>query len=223
MDEISDYFIHKIIKKVIGKPTREDIKKIQGLTQEDAAAVPCELGGGLHGYLLIKMESWECADVTEETFEVCTNLGPLPTLATDATKYQITAAKEQHQRKLELFKEQSFLERSLNSKLINAFYETYFIDIKEKHIGCNNFSIPDMFDHLCKSYGKVTDAELISNKEAMRKKWDPRPRCKPIYEKVEDGVKFYKLAGMTTQDKEKIAISCQLIRQTGELLAVFRD
>ena len=46
MDEISDYFIRKVIKNVTGKPTIEDIKTIEDSTQEDAADVPCELGGG---------------------------------------------------------------------------------------------------------------------------------------------------------------------------------
>ena len=37
----------------------------------------------------------------------------------DGTQYQIAAAKEQHKRKLELFKEKRFAERILKSKIIN--------------------------------------------------------------------------------------------------------
>ena len=135
MDEISDYFIHKNIKKVTGKPTREDIKQVLEKIQEDAAAVPCELGGGLHGYLGMTMSGVEHATITNETFDAYTNPGPMPTIATDATQYQIVAAKELHKKKLNLFKEQRFVERSLKSKVINAFDETYLIDIKEDHIG----------------------------------------------------------------------------------------
>ena len=110
MDEITDYFIHKDIKKVTGKPTWEDIEKVLDKIQEDVAAVPCELGGGMHGYLGITMTYMEYATVTITSFKAYTNLGPLPTIVPDATKYKIAVAKELHKKKLNLFKEQCFVE-----------------------------------------------------------------------------------------------------------------
>jgi len=105
IEEISDYFIHKNIKKVIGKPTREDITQILDKTHEDSAAVPCELRGCLHGHLGMTMSDVECASVTAETFEAHTNPELLPTMATDATRHQIAAAKELYKKKINLFKE----------------------------------------------------------------------------------------------------------------------
>ena len=223
MDEITDYFIHKDIKKVTGKPTREDIKQVLDKIQEDAADVPCELGGGMHGYLGITMTGVEYATVATTTFVAYTNPGPLPTIATDATQYQIAAAKELHKKELNLFKEQRFVERSLRSKVINAFDETYLIDIKEEHIGYNNVSMPTLFNHLFKNYGKITDADLLANKETMGKHWDSDTPIQTIYKQIEDGVKFASLAGLTIHGKEKIAIAYKLIHQTGELLAACRD
>ena len=94
-------------------------------------------------------------------------------MANDATQCQVEASKEQHKIKLQLFKEQRFVERIPKSKFINAFDETNLIDIKEEHIGYNNRSIPDTFAHLYKSYGKVTDTDIISNKGTMHKYQDP--------------------------------------------------
>ena len=51
MEEMQDYFTHTIIKKIPGKPTREDVKKAQDKTCENAAGTPCELGVGSHGHL----------------------------------------------------------------------------------------------------------------------------------------------------------------------------
>ena len=62
--------------------------------------------------------------MTKETFVVHANPGPLLTLVADATQCQIAAAKEQHKRKLKLFKEKRFVERSFKIKLINAFDKT---------------------------------------------------------------------------------------------------
>ena len=44
-----------------------------------------------------------------------------------------------------------------------------------------------------------------------------------ICKQVEDEVKFAKLKGLTTQDKEKIVIACQLIHKIDELLAAYQD
>ena len=177
----------------------------------------------MHGYLGITMSGVEYLTVTNATFDAYTNPGPLPTIATDATQYQIVAAKELHKKQLNLFKEQRFVERSLKSKVINAFDETYLIDIKEDHIGHNNVSMPRIFNHLFKNYVKTTDADLLSNKESIGKYWDLNTPIQIIYKQIEDGVKFAALAGLTTHGKEKIAIACQLIHQTGELLGVCRD
>ena len=72
--------------------------------QEDAAAVPFELGGGLHGYLGIIISDEECSNVTEENFSSYTNPAPLPTYPIDATQCQIAAAKDVCKKQLELFK-----------------------------------------------------------------------------------------------------------------------
>ena len=136
--------------------------------QEDVAAAPCKSGGGMCGCLWITMDNDECVDGIEEKNEVCANPGSLPTLETDTTQYQIVAAKEQH-KKLGLFKEQPFVERSSKRKIINAFDKIHIIEIKEDHVVYNNVKITNTFEYLCKCYGKVTDADLISNKETISK------------------------------------------------------
>lgn len=107
--------------------------------------------------------------VTTETFTGHTNPGLLPSMQAGATQYQIVHAKEQHKKKLELFKEQRFVERALKSQIINTFKETYLLDIKEDHIRYNNVSISNIFQHLHRNYGKITNADLLANKEVMSK------------------------------------------------------
>ena len=53
--------------------------------------------------------------------------------------------------------------------MMNAFDETCLIEIQEDHVGHNNDSIPNIVKHLYKNYGKVKDADLLSNKETIRK------------------------------------------------------
>ena len=169
------------------------------------------------------MSDVECASVTPETFESCPNPRLLPTLATDVTQYQIAATNELHKKKINLSKEQRFVERSLKSKVINDFDETYLMCIKEDYIVHNNVSAPDMLDHLHKHQGKVNDADFLANKETKGKHWNPDTPIQTIYKQVEDGVKITVLVGLTTDDKEKIAMSHQLNYQTCETLVARRD
>lgn len=85
----------------------------------------------------------------------------------------------------------------MKSLIINAFEETYLLDLKEDHAGHNNVDIHGFFNYLCRHYGKITDADLLANKEAMNKSWDPNIPIQLMCKQIEDGVKFAKLAGVT--------------------------
>ena len=169
MEEITEYFMHKTIEKIEGKPTRENIKKVLLKIQENSAAVPTELGGGKHGHLGLTMIEVEYLTVATEAYATQENPGTAPTIPDNATQYQIAYAKEEHKKKLDLFKEQRFVERALKSQVINAFDETYLLDIKQEYVGYKNIIIPKIFDHLFTNNGKITDADLLANKEAMGK------------------------------------------------------
>ena len=82
----------------------------------------------------------------------------------------------------------------------------HLIETKDDHIRCNNVSMPNIVKHTYKCYGKVTDADLLSNRETMSKHWNPNTPIQNIYKQVQDGLKFAKFAGLATQDKEKISI-----------------
>ena len=122
-----------------------------------------------------------------------------------------------------MLKEQRFLERAIRSKVANAFEETCLIDLKQDHIGYNNVSIPNMFKHLNKHYGKITDADLLANKTNMSKPWDPDTPIQIIYKQIDEGTKFASLVSVHIPDKEKTAIGYQLVHNTGELTAACRD
>ena len=129
------FFEHKNVKKVVGKPTRDEIKIIQDFIQDNTAGVPCELGGGKHGYLVITMLEIDHASATIEYFKEYANPGPLNFIPENATHHQAKTAKEQHKRESRLFKEERHAERHLRNKTVKDFDETYLLKIKEYHIG----------------------------------------------------------------------------------------
>ena len=56
MEEISDHFMYKSIKKLRVNPTKENIKRLQELVQENGDVTPFELDGGKNGCLGLAMK-----------------------------------------------------------------------------------------------------------------------------------------------------------------------
>ena len=86
---------------------------------------------------------------------------------------QVATDKELHKLKLCLFKEQCSVERAAKNHNSNAFDETYLLYIKKDHIGSNTITTSDIFKHLHKRCGKITDNDLLVNKFNMTAEWDP--------------------------------------------------
>ena len=57
----------------------------------------------------------------------------------------------------------------------------------------------------------------------MNQDWDPETPVQNVFKQIEDGAKFAELGDIAMPEKEKIAIGCKLIHQTGELTTACRD
>ena len=95
------------------------------------------------------------------------NPGPGPTIPPNATGCQIAEAQDLHKKIRKLHKEEQNVARALKNQIVNAFEEQHLHDLKEEHVGHNNTSIAQKITYLCKNYGKITDTDLLDNKENM--------------------------------------------------------
>ena len=55
---------------------------------------------------------------------------------------------------------------------MNAFKEHCLCDVKQEHVGNNNKSIAQTLACLYESYSKITETDLLENKETMNQDWD---------------------------------------------------
>ena len=71
MDRITSCFTQqqKTIKKVTGKLTIEEIKKVHEVAHENVTCIPYELGGKKHGLLGAGIKDDEQKSVTDESCE----------------------------------------------------------------------------------------------------------------------------------------------------------
>ena len=89
---------------------------------------------------------------------------------------------------------------------MGTFNKTHLLHLKGEHAGHNIATTSDTLDHLHEYYGKITDNDLVANKDNMTKEWDLDTPIQTLHKKTEEGDKFSKIAGETMQDKEKISI-----------------
>lgn len=93
---------HLHIEKHIGAPTREVIKKVQKLIQENAESFPNELGGSNCCYLSLTMTPAEYRSETTHNFAKHPNPGRTPTIPPSSTGPTIKAIENKHKEKLRL-------------------------------------------------------------------------------------------------------------------------
>ena len=168
MEDIIEYFTHQIIPKIEVKPIRDQIKEVQEKIYENAASVPCELGGGMHGYLGVTMSGPEYLAATGEEFHPHTNPGTTSTFPENGTQYQIAAARESHKKQLYLFKEQRNVIAAHRNQITKVFEKPYLQALYRSHIGYSHCTIPDIFQYLYNNYGKITDNDILDNMESMK-------------------------------------------------------
>ena len=96
MDEISDFFMRKLTKKVVLKATRDETKRIQGCVQKSSSGVPWEIGGGKYGHLDVTVLGKDCVSETTEEFVEQKNLNKSPFVPENNTQHQTTGSKEKH-------------------------------------------------------------------------------------------------------------------------------
>ena len=54
---------------------------------------------------------------------------------------------------------------------------------------------------------KISDTDLLTNKENMSRLWNSDAPILTAYEQIEEEMKFAKQVGVASQDKEKMAIA----------------
>ena len=165
MDDISDYFIHPTITSVNEHPNRESTRNLQRKMHENAASIPHELGGGVHGYLGVTMSNAEYASKFRTNFTPHVHPGPLPDYSQNTTQHQIAAAKNLHTRGIKLFNEQRKVTQASRNLVVQYYKEQCIKPMCEECVGHNNRSILELFQCLFDTFGTITYRDL----EKMRK------------------------------------------------------
>ena len=87
-----------------------------------------------------------------------------------------------------MYKEQQTLESALCNQITNIFERLFLQAMHCPHVGFKNVKMPQFFNHLLDNYGKITDNDLLSNKEEIKQQWDSETPIEILCEQIDDGV-----------------------------------
>ena len=190
-DYKSTYFEYKVLDKIHGQPTVNNLLTLFRQLKRNAQCVTCTLGGGQLGYLglILTTEAYEKIPQAEP-FIRPTNPGPFrlvvdstnPTpakrtraRATDTagesddpnvtfTAADIAQQKATHEEATRQYLECQAVEQALRVQLIEAVDSIYLDALRNSDTDMIHKPLPRIMDHLIKNYGQVT-LEDIHDKE----------------------------------------------------------
>ena len=96
IETIIDNFLHPKLKRIKGKPNREDLIKVKNQIYENLASYITKLEGHNHGYLGLAMPVDKYTELTGTTFEHLDNTRLTPDIPNGATQHLILAIQHEH-------------------------------------------------------------------------------------------------------------------------------
>ena len=115
-----------------------------------------------------------------------------------------------HTRSIKLFNEQRKVIQALRNSVVQHYQPQCVKPMREEFVGCDNRSIPDLFNYLCESFGSITYKDLEKNEEDMKQPWDPDTPIEVIYNRIEEASLIAALGNSTMSEVKKITTAYML-------------
>jgi hypothetical protein len=222
-DVIIDGFPHPTIPPILGIPTYTTIAEIHLKLNANAASVYSSLGDGAHGLLALTVSVAVYNTLSATAFVEPANPGPQPIIAAGATGPQIAAQTRAHTENHRLWKEYLATDKALKQQILAAIHETYYRTLRNRITGFATISTRQLIEHLYRTYGNITPADLIENDERMKTTYDPSQPIEVLFDQIEDAVELADATSAAYTTPQIIAIAYNCLFQTGLYTEACRD
>jgi hypothetical protein len=202
--------------KIVGQPDYASLTLLRNELKQNAASVPSNRGGGIHGYLGTVMSAAMYDTIAPGTpFTIPAYPGPQPIMVQGDTAAVIGATIRMHQENLREWREYTNIGNSLKKQLIEAIEPVYLRSQRDRHVGFANRTLRELFSTLFTAYGMLTPIKLIENQQSMNKPWDPNAPFETLIEQIEDGMELADAGGQAFTDAQILTLAYTLVYTTG--------
>ena len=204
------------IPKIEGTPDFESLSNMRHLIKANAATVPCNNGGGQHGYLGIATSAAIYATISVEPFTIPPNPGPQPEIPDGTpTAAQIALTIRIHTESLRCWREYNNVHQALKTTLLNSVEPLYVRALKDRHIGFANISLRELFAFLFEAYGQISPQDLMHTTERLTTAWDPTTPFETLIDQVEDTMELADAGNQPFSPNQIVNTAYTLVFNTG--------
>jgi hypothetical protein len=202
--------------RIHGEPTYGTLAELTRTLQENAASVPCTLGGARHGYLALIISDEAYAMKSNTPFVVPAPPPLNPDLPNGATAAQITEATRQHAANTRVFDEYRHVELALKKQLIDSVEPLFVKAKKDKVVGFANKTVRELLQHLFDEYGEISGGgEWEENMQRMREPWNPETPFETLIDQFDNGMEYADAARCSFSPTQILMMAERLNFNTG--------
>ena len=111
-------------------------------------------------------------------------------IAGNTRSAQVAVQENAYKERLRECKEHKAVGKALLQLTTNAFEEKHIRHLKNNHTGFNNVTVLQVLQHLCSTYGNITQLELIENEERMKTPWNQNEPLETVFHHIEEAVEL---------------------------------
>jgi hypothetical protein len=143
------------------------------------------------------------------------NPGPQPIIPTGTTGPQIATITRNHTETHQIWNEYLATDKDLKQQVLAAINETYYHTLCDRITGFANVTTRQLIEHLYKTYGNITPADLTENDECMKAAYELLQPIEVLFDQIKDAVDLADAANAAYTIAQIIAIIYNSVFQTG--------
>jgi hypothetical protein len=209
--DIIGAFPNPTIDPITGLPNYDSISAVHLQLNQNTASVDCHLGDGINGLLLLTVSTAIYITISNELFDVPTNLGPNPIVQPTGTEHQIKEAYRVHSENTRIWREFQATDKSLKQLLLGAVRDIYTSALKHRVTGYANVSTRRLMEHLYSKYGNITAGDLEANEQRMKTPFAPNKPIEALYTQLESAIDLADAAGTPYSVNQLVTTAYNLV------------
>ena len=217
VEAIKAGFPHPSVPRKPGEPTYESIHAVHALLKANAASVPSELGGGVHGLLGLTLANTTYTPLAGQAFTRPANPGLSPTIPARSTGETVRRIERQHREVLRTYHEVLRTDSALRQQLLSAFDDMYLKANKQPHVGYSNRTTLVLLQHLYANYGLISQMDLDENETRMKAPYDSTTPIENLFSQIDESIEYADNGNSPFTNIQVVTNAYILVFNTGQL------
>lgn len=215
------HFPHPDLERIHGPPTIEQILRLHRQLKQNAASVPCNLGGAQHGFLpLVITEAQWLSIPNVIPFERPLDPGPFTLQPARQTNAEVAMAKARWEQRKANYINYQHLEATLRNLLTSAFDYDVLDTLRDRITHTITCPIPEIIQFLFEEYGDLSPDDLLTKEDTIKNYvYDPSLPVSTVFNEIIGLKDLYELTGSTLEDAAMIRIGFSILNRA----KIFKD